>query len=554
MTKYIKLFLAVFLLLSFLFIVSCRDQEKIEKRPWRTDALLYSESFNYNIQDFGAKTGENVINTKAIQKAIDKCTAQGGGVVQIPAGKYVTGTIILKDNVTLNIVSGAELLGSHNIEDYTEKVQTSVEAPSFSQCLIYAEKAKNVTISGKGTVNGRGFPRYFKKKRPMLMRFIECNNLQIEDITLKNAGSWNTHLVFCDQVRFDNVNIHNRIQPNNDGIDFDGCTNVMISGCLIDSRDDAVCGKSTSTTHPCENIIVDHCIMSSDCSGFKLGTSSRGRFNNITVSNCVMKDCRMSAIKLLCVDGGSINNISFSNIVMDSVEGPLFIRLGARGKLYEKAKEQDYSATGIDAISSTPVGTIKNIMFSNIQASVVETDTARAGMLITGIKGHYIENVTFNNVHVVFPGGGTAKQALRHVPGLAKVYPEKAWFGILPAYGLYARHIKNMTLNSVSFDFVSPEMRPSMSFLDAIGLEFFHFEAKVSDNHTSLIKFEDVSDALFQNCLSKGYADSYLEIKDENCSNIRMLFNDFSQVAMPVKLEKGVVVKNLNVQYNMIRK
>ncbi len=538
------------LLLSLTVAFNCSAQKDLYLAPDGNDSNVTI----FNIQDFGAKTGKHVINTKAIQKAVDKCTEQGGGVVQIPAGKYVTGTIVLKDNVTLNVVAGAELLGSYNIEDYTERVQTSVEAPSFSQCLIYAENAKNVTVSGMGTINGRGFPRYFKEKRPMLMRFIECNNLHIEDITLKNAGSWNTHLVFCDQVRFDNVNIYNRIQPNNDGIDFDGCSNLMISGCIIDSRDDAICGKSTSTTHPCENIIVDRCIMSSDCSGFKLGTSSRGRYNNITVSNCVMKNCGMSAIKLICVDGGSINNISFSNIVMDSVEGPVFIRLGARGKLYKKAKEQDYSTTGIDAISSTPVGTIKNIMFSNIQASVVETDTARAGMLITGIKGHYIENVTFNNVHVFYPGGGTVKQALRHVPELAAVYPEKAWFGILPAYGLYARHIKNMTLNNVSFDFVSPEMRPSLFFLDAKDLEFFHFEAKASDNHTSLIKFEDVSDVLFQNCLNKGYAGSYIEIKDDNCSNIRLLSNDFSQVAMPVKLEKGVVVKNLKVQCNMIQK
>ena len=541
---------SVVFLISITFACNDSDQNEFYISPGGNENYIAI----FNIQDFGAKTGEYVINTKAIQKAIDKCSEQGGGVVQIPPGKYVTGTIVLKDNVTLNIVAGAELLGSHKIEDYTEKVQTSVEAPSFSQCLIYAENAKNVTISGMGTINGRGFPRYFKEKRPMLMRFIECNNLHIKDVTLKNAGSWNTHLVFCDQVRIDNVNIYNRIQPNNDGIDFDGCSNVMISGCIIDSRDDAVCGKSTSTAYPCENIIVDRCIMSSDCSGFKLGTSSRGIYNNITVSNCVMKNCGMSAIKLLCVDGGSINNISFSNIVMDSVEGPVFIRLGARGKLYEKAKEQDYSATGIDAISSTPVGTIKNIMFSNIQASVVETDTARAGMLITGIKGHYIENVTFNNVHVIFPGGGTAKQALQHVPELAAVYPEKAWFGILPAYGLYARHIKNMTLNNVSFDFISPEMRPSMFFLDAIGLEFFHFEAKAPDNHTSLIKFEDVSDVLFQNCLSKGYADSYVEIKDDNCTNIRLLSNDFTQVARPVKLEKGVVIKNLKVQYNMLYK
>jgi len=462
------------ILLSLTISLNCWVQKVFCISPGGNDNYIAI----FNIRDFGAKTGEYVINTKAIQKAIDKCTSQGGGIVQIPAGKYVTGTIVLKDNVTLNLVAGAELLGSHNIKDYTEKVQTSVEAPSFSQCLIYAEKAKNVTISGMGTINGRGFPRYFKKKRPMLMRFIECNNLHIKNVTLKNAGSWNTHLVFCHQVRFDNVNIHNRIQPNNDGIDFDGCSNVMISGCIIDSRDDAICGKSTSTIHPCENIIVNHCIMSSDCSGFKLGTSSRGRFNNITVSNCVMKNCRMSAIKLLCVDGGSINNINFSNIVMDSVEGPIFIRLGARGKLYKKAKEQDYSATGIDAISSTPVGAIKNVMFSNIQASVVETDTARAGMLITGINGHYIENVTFNNVHVLYPGGGSVKQALRYVPELAAVYPEKAWFGILPAYGLYARHIKNMALNNVSFDFVSPEMRSSMFFFRCKRSGVFPFWSK----------------------------------------------------------------------------
>ncbi|MDP4644515.1 MAG: glycoside hydrolase family 28 protein, partial [Opitutales bacterium] len=283
-----------------------------------------------DVTDFGSVGDGVTLNTKALQSAIDACPK--GGVVYVPPGQYVTGTLWLKSNMELRIAEGAELLGSTNIDDYSRDNQGAIEAPAFDECLIYAENAKNVSITGGGVIDGRGtkenFPigeRVAYNDRPMLIRFVDCDGVTFENVTFKNAASWCTHLVDCDNVVVRKVTIDSQVNRNNDGFDIDGCKNVLIEDCDIRTGDDSICPKST-TERLCENILVRNCRVTSHTSAFKCGTSSRGGFKNIHVYDSEFYNVGMGAIKLQIVDGGMMEDITIENIKITGSEGPLFVR------------------------------------------------------------------------------------------------------------------------------------------------------------------------------------------------------------------------------------
>ncbi|WP_222847158.1 glycoside hydrolase family 28 protein [Pontiella desulfatans] len=417
----------------------------------------------FNVRTYGAIGDGVAMDTKAMQAAIDACHASEGGVVYVPAGSYHIGTIKLKSNVELRLDEGAELLGSLSINDYARDIQGAIEGPAFDECLVYAENSKNIRITGGGIINGRGHtenfpigPREAYHDRPMLIRFVDCVGVVFENVTFKDAASWCTHLVNCDEVVARKVTIDSHVNRNNDGFDLDGCKNVLLEECTIRTGDDAICPKST-TTRLCENIVVKNCRAESNTSAFKCGTSSRGGFKNITVSNCDFSGTRMGAIKLLSVDGGILEDITIDNIVMNDVEGPIFIRLANRGRKYDKPTEQiqkqDVEPEGV------PVGNCKNIRISNIKATVTSDIQKRCGIMISGIPGHCIENVMLENIEISYPGGGTAEDAEREIAEDIARYPEQFFFGVLPSWGAYVRHAKNVEFRNLNMGTRAPDAR-----------------------------------------------------------------------------------------------
>ena len=238
----------------------------------------------YTITDFGAKSDNEKINTESIQKSIDLCAEKGGGKVVVPKGQFITGTLFLKSKVNLHIEEGGELIGSTNIDDYSRENRGAIEAPAFDECLIYAEDATDISLSGKGLINGRGYKQNFPEyagdtlgDRPMLIRFDHCKKIKIQDISLMNAASWCVHMVDCDSILAQNVNIDSHVNKNNDGFDLDGCKNAIFEGCTINTGDDSFCPKST-TDRLCENIVINNCKATSQTAAFKCGTSSKGGF------------------------------------------------------------------------------------------------------------------------------------------------------------------------------------------------------------------------------------------------------------------------------------
>ena len=423
----------------------------------------------FNIRDFGAIGDSTVMDTKAVQAAIDVCTNSGGGTVWVPAGNYIIGTIQLKSNVTLSLDYGASLLGSQNIEDYDTDITKPREGNV--ECLIFAENATNITIEGLGVIDGRGtdmaFPRGpargKRNPRPRLMRMENCNQLKFTGVTLKRPAFWGIHLIDCTNVYFDAITVRFRNNNyNNDGLDLDGCHNVLIENCDIQAGDDAICLKSS--LNPCRNITVRNCRVSSNTSPLKFGTSSHGGFIDVKVTNCYFYDSPMGAIKLQLVDGGRLENVEISRIVMENVGNPIFIRLGNRASNFSKG----------DKNKVVSVGTLKNIHISDVAANVTidsfekasmavykkltrenfddrDQQMAKAGpIMITGFPGHNIENVKLENIEISYPGGGTTKDSEREVAEDADRYPEQFFFGVLPAWGAYIRHAKNIEFKNVN--------------------------------------------------------------------------------------------------------
>lgn len=419
----------------------------------------------FNIRDFGATGDGEALDTASIQKTIDACAAAGGGQVLVPEGNYVTGTIHMKDKVTLHLAKDAVLLGSTQLADYATDIIGSVEAPAFNRCLIYAHSARNIAFTGTGWIDARGSKTHFPEKvsnglgeRPMLMRLIACQDVAFQDLNFKNSASWGLHLVDCDRVRFNGIRIESQNNNiNNDGIDLDGCQDVEIIKCHINAGDDAICPKST-TQRLCKNIVVRDCVLSSHTAGFKLGTSSRGGFVDIEVTHTSFVDCPMGAIKLLLVDGGRMENILLSDLKMERVGGPVFARLGNRGRAYDKPTEQIYD--GDQKPEGIPTGVMRNIRIRNIDATVTGEQRDRQGIMLTGIPGHPIENITLENIRISFPGGGTEQEAKRVVPEDIARYPEQFFFGVLPSSGIYARHIIGLTLKNIAMTFTNTDARP----------------------------------------------------------------------------------------------
>ena len=421
----------------------------------------------FNVKDYGAIGDGVALNTVAVQKTIDACHDAGGGIIWVPAGDYVIGTIKLKSNVTLSLDHGTSLLGSQNIADYATDLIEPREG--WAQCLIYAENSTNITIEGLGLIDGRGtreaFP-YGKKSSPRLIRMENCNKLKFSGVTYKRPAFWGLHLIDCRDVHFDAVTIDSRNNNlGNDGIDLDGCENVLVENCDINSGDDGICLKSS--LNPCKNVVVRNCKVSSHTAALKFGASSHGGFIDVRVTNCYFHDSPMGAIKLELVDGGRLENVDISRIAMDNVGSPIFIRLGSRGKTYGKG-------------GKAPVGSLKNVRISDVVAKVTFEDETKAKsdltdrekafvgpIMITGIPGHYVEDVVLENITISYPGYGSEAEASRAVPEDEDRYPEQYFFGVLPAWGAYIRHAKNIKFKNVQMSLRGSDQRERIVLDDA---------------------------------------------------------------------------------------
>lgn len=435
-------------------------------------------AYDLNIKTLGAKGDGTTDNTAIIQKAIDECSAKVGTVI-IPAGKYLTRTLFMKSNVTLQLEFGAELLGSTDISSY-HKVFPDLKGKE-TPALIFARGVENISVTGFGTINGQGQHENFQHgndsnggpKRPKIIYFIDCKNVKVQDITLRNSAYWTQDYEGCDGVMIKGVKVYCHSNWNNDGLDIDS-KNVVISDCYIDCDDDALCFKS-DIDRACENVVVTNCVLKSNCNAIKFGTSSYAGFKNISVTNCVIEKASedhirqwyknepwlgttdktvVAGIALESVDGGVMDNIIVSNISMYDVQTPIFIRLGDRRRTVTKN-----------------VSRISNVIINNIIAK----SESKVACSITGVPGGIVENVSISDVLLTTNGGGTSANITEEVPEKIASYPENRMFGVvLPASGFYVRHAKDIQFNNIRMKTLNGDDRPMFFFDDVDGADIIN--------------------------------------------------------------------------------
>lgn len=470
----------------------------------------------YDIRDYGAKPDGRTLCTESIQKAIDTCAADGGGTVYLPPGTFLSGTLVMKSGVMLRLDTGCTLLGSPDLAQYPSHIPEfrSYTDNYTEKSLIYGEKLERVAIVGRGVIDGQGAS--FKgpyKVRPYTIRFIECRDVVVEGVTIRNSPMWVQHYLACDDVRIDGITVKSHVNHNNDGIDIDSCHRVVITGCNVDSGDDAIVLKSTSD-RLCKDVVVTGCVLRSTCNALKMGTESNGGFQNIVMTSCAVYDTRLAGIALEIVDGGAMDRVVVSNITMAGVGAPIFIRLGNRARPFKESMDKP------------GVGTLRNVTISDIEA----TGANRTGCAIAGLPDANIENLTLSNIRLSFAGGGTLEEASRAVPENPDKYPEYSMFGRLPAYGLYCRHVRGLKLVNVQLQLAGEDRRHAVVFDDVSNAMIDVLDAPYSNGAASLLRFTDVHKAAIRGCTAPAGTGVFLKLEGATSRGVTLTANDFSGV------------------------
>ena len=465
----------------------------------------------YNVLNFGAKGDGLTKDTHAVQSAIDSCSAHGGGTVSFPSGIYLCGSLHLRSNIALYLDHGSVIRMSKDNEDFDpyEKLNFKnagdKETSFFHYALICGENLEHIAILGTGIIDGnrikRGGPKPIALKR--------CSQVIIRDITLKNAPNYNISMLGTDFVNISGVTILNGFS---DGIDPDGCKNVRISDCYIDSFDDAIVPKASYSLgylRSVENLTVTNCILASNCNAFKFGTESGGGFKNVTVSNCTVIARKVgkpadAGIALESVDGAEIEGVTITNISMDNIISPLFLRLGNRGR---------------DMATPKP-GYLRNVLISHIAAT-----RATQASLITGFPGYPIENITIDHLLIAYKGGGSFKGDIESVPELIKEYPDSDMFGAIPSWGFYVRHAKNLKLQDIDLTLEHPEKRNAFIFEDVAQLRIRAVTASRSEEAPAILHFKDVKQVVISDCLIPADLATFMIVPENQKSEIQLAGN-----------------------------
>lgn len=473
----------------------------------------------YDVTKFGAKKDSSARATAAIAKAIKAASAAGGGTVFFPAGKYLTGPIHLKSNITILIDAGAELHFSDDFDDYLPMVESryeGVDVTSFSP-LFYANSVENIAITGRGTIYGHGKkwwdfvegykegqprsrwqlefdrlnrsillpddPKQMKRGflRPPFIQFMHSNNILIQGIIIRDSPFWTINPQFCNNVTVHAVTIINpgHNAPNTDGINPESCSNVHISDCHISVGDDCITIKSgkdapgRAKARPAENYTITNCTMLSGHGGVVIGSEMSGGVKKIVISNCIFDGTdRGIRIKTTRGRGGVVEDIRVNNIVMKNI-GQQAIVLDME---YAKVPEEPVS-------ERTP--RFRNIRLNNITAYT------REALYVNGLKEMPVSEISLNDV--VF-------EAER---------------------GITINNAADISFNNVR---VNTQTGPALKADAAERLTILNFEAARLPADTPLLRLNDVKGARIQNCWPFERKQKFAEITGAATENI--MFED----------------------------
>ena len=445
-----------------------------------------------NVLKYGAKPDGKSLVTKFVQTAVDECNANGGGIVCFPEGKYVISTIFLKSNVKIEISEGAELLGSLNFKDYAPDENVNYPlyqdaSHSFFHCSMFVGiDCENIAIIGKGKIDMRSVwdeenVRDMVHRGAKTIALKNCQNVEISGIAIYNTTDLAVYFAGCENVNIFGIQMKVYI----DGISPDNSKNVRIHDCDVETGDDGIVFKSSYTLNRldiCKDIHVWNCKVKSRCNAIKFGTETNGGFENILIENIDIRETRITGISIESVDGAIVDGVKIRNVKMTNVNAPIFVHIGKRmrgpagrevGKIenvtlenitadgpyeeYEIMPWNYFSYKREDRIQKPwDFGCADGVCFKDDgkEKNPVWQMTSN----VCGLKESPLENITLKNVHLKLDGG--VQEYKKEVPEEAQDYPEVYVYGrILPAKGIYFRHIDGLTLDNVTVETYREDMR-----------------------------------------------------------------------------------------------
>ena len=432
---------------------------------------------DYNVRSFGAVGDGKSLDSPAINTAIESAFANGGGKIIVPAGIYLCGSIHLKSNIELHLLPGAIIKAapaSMKVYDESESFGGFPEYQDgghtyFHNSLIWAEGQDNISITGRGMIDGEGLTKKDTENagnvqggsigtgdKAIALKL--CTNILIRDITIFRGGHFAIIITGCEKGTIDNVTI----DTNRDGIDIDCCKYLTVTNTKVNTpNDDGIVLKSSYSLKkpvPCENILINNCIVTGYklgtfldgtyipekvnwvCGRIKLGTESNGGYRNIAISNCTMM--YSSGLAFEEVDQGRMENIAVSNITMNHVHHyPIYITTGCRNRGPKEVTSPSYGG---------------DIMISNV---IADDADSLAGIIVTGMKEEPLRNIRLHNIQIRYRGGGTSDLSKKEYREQGTNYPEPRWAGPTPAYGLYARHVDGLTVRGLYLETIRPDYR-----------------------------------------------------------------------------------------------
>ena len=465
----------------------------------------------FDVTKYGAIGDGKTLNTKAVQAAVDACSEAGGGTVLFPRGEFVLSTVFLKSNVTIEIPKGTSVLGSLDFYDFAPEedinypLYQDVSHSHFNCSLFVGRLVDNIAILGGGKIDMRSVwdednARKIVNRGPRCIALVGCKNVTVANLEIYNATDLAVYFTACEEV--DVYGLKMRVYI--DGVSPDNSKNVRIHDCEIEAGDDAIVFKSSYNLNKvdvCRNIHVWNCKLRSRCSSIKFGTETNGGFENILIENIEITDTRITGIAIESVDGAIIDGITIRNVTMENVNAPLFIHLGTRMR-GPKGRE---------------IGRIRNVTIENVTASgpyheyeIIETyyrsykmndpiqypwvflgkmkpenqfemnpdfDTLKLNRYVDwqmtsnvcGLPGIPLENITLRNFSFSLDGG--CQSFNPDVPDAHGGYPEVYVYGkILPAKGIFFRHIDGLTVENFKVVTERPDVREDLVFDDVKNL------------------------------------------------------------------------------------
>ncbi|WP_321321652.1 glycosyl hydrolase family 28 protein [Labilibaculum sp.] len=441
--------------LQFIILLLCgfsalgQNNSSIPKFTWMENAGSHTfpdQKTVFRVEDYGAVGDALVLNTKAIQKALDEAEATGGGTVTFKPGVYLTGSLFIGNNVNFNIPKGTMLTGSQNLEDY-KQIDTRIAGieMKWPAALINIIDKKNAAITGNGTIHGKGkvfWDKYWnmrKEYEPKGLRWIvdydcerprgilisDSENITIDGIVLYQPGFWSLHILYSKYVTVNDVTISNNIEghgPSTDGVDIDSSSFILVQNSNINCNDDNFCLKAgrdsdgLRVNRPCEYIVIRDCYAGMGAGLFTIGSETSGSIRHVVAYNLTAEGTSFGLrFKSTIQRGGKIEDIHLANITMNKVKYPLSVDLDWNPAYSTSLLPEEYRGktlpehwkkmlAGVDPKDGTPK--FQNISFSNIKAT-----GAKRCINVVGIKSSTIEDFKFCDVSIEGKNAGVIKHA-----------------------------------------------------------------------------------------------------------------------------------------------